>query len=305
MENNPFHDPQFPFVENQFLQNWWWEALCRPENLKVFRLESDGISAFWPLAKIRRLGVFHVYGAPPLTQHTGPWLGNREDFAGLLEQLPPRLMLCVNLGFSLNSREVEICNRKGIRASEKVTHRICRTEDADFLFGRIAPSQQRQIRKARKYLHLSENPQIDDLIRLQEQTFRRRGMKVPYSEEDVRRLWDAVQKNRSGELVSLADNEGKIRACGLFVYDKQACYSLAHGFDKTEKNVGAGSLLQWEGILIASRMGLVFDFEGSNIESIARFNLSFGADPFYYTHLERYTPLFRNLLKIRERMRNP
>ena len=89
-------------------------------------------------------------------------------------------------------------------------------------------------------------------------------------------------------------------ACGLFVHADKVCYSLTHGFHKLGQDVGAGSLLQWKGIEYAAERGLIFDFEGSNIEQIARFNLSFGASIRTYSCLERQDTIFR----IGERLYN-
>lgn len=291
----------FPDSDALFLQDWWWEAVC-PER-EVFRIEEAGkCTGFWPLAKIRRMLLFPVYACPGLTQHAGPWMERQSDFCKLLARIPPRAMLCANLGFQLGEKEKAFCREAGFRVEDRPTFRITETEDLDAVFRNVAPAQQRQIRKARKHLHRQPCPRVEDLLRLQEETFERRGVPMPFSREAVRRLWHAVQAHRAGELVSLADEDGHVRACGLFVYDTHACYSLAHGFDKSLKNVGAGSLLQWEGIRIASEKGLVFDFEGSNIESIARFNSSFGASPFLYTRIERYTAAFRFFQDLRSKI---
>lgn len=296
--NSSYKD--FPAAEGLFLQKWWWQALCPEKELAIWRVDDEGEPAgFWPLARRKRLGgLFRVYAAPVLTQHTGPWVSCRKYLKNLLLQIPPKVMLCVNTGWNLNEEERVLCGASGIESRDRVTHRIEDTRDLEAVWAGMTPARQRQIKKGMKYLHRVENPSVEMLLALQQETFGRQKLALPYSPNAVRRLYEAVLENRAGELVALADPENRILACGLFVYDDKICYSLMHGFHKTEKDWGAGSLLQWEGIRIASLKNLVFDFEGSDIEQIARFNLSFGAKPFTYTCLERYSRRFRILQRM-------
>lgn len=284
-----------------FLQEWWWRALCPEKDMRLLQTEENGrLTGFWPLARRKRLGgLCRVYAAPVLTQHTGPWVLERKYLKELLLQIPSKAMLCVNVGWDLTEEERALCRERGMECRNRVTHRIEDVSDLEKVWAGMTPARQRQIKKGLKYLHRVENPSVEMLLELQQETFGRRKLSLPYSPTTVRRLYNAVKEHGAGELVALADAGNRIMACGLFVYDNKACYSLMHGFRKTEKDWGAGSLLQWEGIRTASSRGLVFDFEGSNIETIARFNLSFGAKPFTYTCIERYRTLFRLLRGIK------
>lgn len=284
---------QWPDMQGLFLQEWWWDAVCPPEERLVLSSDEAAGSAggaFWPLAKVRRCrGLFSVLSMPPLTQHSGPWLAGRARFADLLACLPRSASLKVNLGFALNEEEIRQARQAGFRVSEGVTYVIRDCRDLEKVFAGVKPAQRRQLRKGMRNLHLMPEPDAGMLISLQKETFARQGRKSPYPEKVVSRLCEAVQRHKAGHLVALADAEENVMACGLFVWDSNRCYSLTHGFHKTGQNVGAGSLLQWEGIRIAAEKELVFDFEGSNIESIARFNSSFGASKETYSRLERYT----------------
>ena len=294
---NCLENKDFPKIDGLFLQKWWWQALCPEKDLRILRTEEQGcLTGFWPLARRKRLkGLFHIYAAPVLTQHTGPLFLERKYFKNLLLQIPSKAMLCVNVGWELNEEERALCRERGIECRNRVTHRIEDVSDLEKVWAGMTPARQRQIKKGMKHLHRVENPSVEMLLELQKETFGRRKLSLPYSSTAVRWLYNAVKEHGAGELVALADAENRIMACGLFVYDGKTCYSLMHGFRKTDKDWGAGSLLQWEGIRIASSRGLVFDFEGSNIETIAKFNLSFGAKPFTYTCLERYRRLFRRM----------
>lgn len=273
-----------------FAKKWWWKAVCPPPALRLFKTPSGSC---WPIAGIRRLGLFNVYAMPPLTQHAGPYLTDRKDFIALLHQLPSSGQYCLNVGFKLNETEIRVAQQKGFKVVERHSHRIEDLSDLNQVFAGIKPAQQRQIRKAERTLKVQESNDIEQLIRLQTETFKRRNRALPYSPDTLRRLYAAVKEHDAGQLIALSDAAGQVMACGLFVHDQSTCYSLVHGFHKTAKNLGAGSLLQWEGIRYAARNKLVFDFEGSDIESIAKFNLSFDAKPETYSRIERYTTFFR------------
>ena len=281
-----------------FAQDWWWEAVCPPGNRRVLQTENGSV---WNIAVVRRLKRFKFYSMPPLTQHSGPYLTDRRDFIQLLSLIPRRQSLCLNIGFELNDKETGVAEAQGIRVVKRVTHRLEDLSDLTKVYQGVKSPRQRQIRKAERHLAAIQIEDIEPLIKLQEETFRRRGIKNPYPSQTVRQLYAAVKAHRAGCLIALEDTQHQVMACGLFVHDDRICYSLTHGFHKLGQDLGAGSLLQWEGIKYAALKGLVFDFEGSNIESIARFNESFGATPVTYSRLERERTFFHmiNLLKKR------
>lgn len=283
------------FQNNIFTQEWWWDAVCPPENRHEieFRNEKGECRGLWRMAKNRRLGIFHVYGMPPLTQHAGPWISDRQDFSSLIACIPAQKQLCLNVGFRLTDQEIRIAQTQGIQVMSRVSHRLKDLSDLEKVYHGLKPPRQRQIRKAERQLSALQIDEIEPLIEMQEETFRRRNMKNPYPPQTVRRLYRAVKEHHAGNLIALIDRQDRIMACGLFVHDDKVCYSLTHGFHKLGQDLGAGSLLQWKGIEYAALNGWIFDFEGSNIESIAKFNSSFGAIPEAYSRLERYNTVFR------------
>ncbi len=285
-----------------FTQDWWWDAVCPPENRHEIELKDKqgALRGLWRMAKVRRLGIFDVYTMPPLTQHAGPCLADRDDFLPLIARIIPKQRLYLNINLNLTNSEIQFLKEQGILVGKRVTHRLEDLSDLDKVYRGIKPPRQRQIRKAERHLTAIKMDDIEPLIRLQEETFKRRGMKNPYPPQTVRRLYAAVKEHQAGCLIALVDHQNQIMACGLFVHDDKVCYSLTHGFHKLGQDLGAGSLLQWKGIAYAAENRLIFDFEGSNIESIANFNLSFGAIEKTYSLLERYDTFFR----IGERLRN-
>lgn len=291
-----------PDIDSLFLQPWWWDAVCDPNKQEILRLENaqGQTEGLWRMARVKRQGLFQVHAMPPLTQHAGPWLQKREDFLRFLTMIPEDWQLNLNLEFALTDSEIAFAQSKGMQVRPRQTHRLEDLSDMYAVYAKVKPAQQRQLKKAQKLLSPCA-VNIENLIDLQKETFARQGLRCPYPPHIVRQLHQAVTEHGAGQLIGLADDEGRVMACGLFVYDTTTCYSLTHGFHKTARNLGAGSLLQWEGIKIAAAKHLIFDFEGSDIESIANFNSSFGAIAKPYTNLSRFSPLFRLIERLRGR----
>ncbi|MCM1532329.1 MAG: GNAT family N-acetyltransferase [Bacteroides sp.] len=273
-----------------FIQDWWWEAVCPSQERMILKTEGG---ARWNMACIRRLGMFSLCAMPPLTQHAGPYLSDRSDFIKMLAQIPPKRQICINVGFALNEEECRFAAKQGMKVVRRQSHRLEDLSDLEAVYRNVKPPRQRQIRKAERLLKTVEIDDIEPLIALQTETFHRQGLRSPYPPQTVRNLYRAIQQHDAGRLIALADAQDRIMACGLFVHDDTTCYSLTHGYDTLAHDMGAGSLLQWEGIRYAASKNLVFDFEGSNIESIAQFNSSFGAIPVTYSRIERHTTFFR------------
>lgn len=284
-----------------FQQKWWWDAVCESSDIREYGLE-DG--SLWRLCKMKWLRLFPVLSMPVLTQHSGPYLVDRNRFLQIFHQIPSRMPLHFNLGFELFPEEIELLEKEGYTVYNGVSHRIEDCSDIGGVWSHVKDSQRRQIKKARQRLHKVDDCPLNVLVEMQKETFQRRGMRLPYPEHIVYRLYKAVIEHDAGQMVALADESGQIQASGLFVYDSQTCYSLTHGFHKTAVNLGAGSLLQWEGIEIASKKGLIFDFEGSNVDSIARFNLSFGATPKKYHGIERIPYFLKSAIAFRDALRS-
>lgn len=273
-----------------FIQDWWWDAVCPPGDRRVLQTENGSI---WNIAVVRRLKFFKFYSMPPLTQHSGPCLADRQDFIELLARIPRRQSLSLNVGFELNDNEIRFAQEQGIRVEKRVTHRLEDLSDLEKVYQSVKTTRRQRIRKAERQLFIIQPNDIEPLIQLHIETFHRRGMKNPYPSQTVRQLYAALQKHQAGKLIALSNAEGQIMACGLFVHDATTCYCLSHGYHKLGQEMGAGSLLLWKGIEYAAEMGLIFDFEGSSIKSIADFNLSFGASARTYSHLERQSTFFR------------
>ncbi len=91
-------------------------------------------------------------------------------------------------------------------------------------------------------------------------------------------------------------------SAAFFVYDKHTSYLLASGYDYENKHHGAGMLTKWEGIKYAKKLDLnYFDFEGSMVPRIEKFNRGFGGQLKPYYSINKAKLPIEMLLKLFKR----
>ncbi len=285
------NDETLSCVNSIFEQPWWLEAVA-PGRWSATEVEKDGkLIARLPYVKSKKLG-FGILGMPDYTQTLGYWTENtgaknarryarnKDLVEQLIDQLPK--------GYSVDLALDHSCDYlfpfkwKGFRMEIMYSYRLEEIHDTNTVWEGLADNIRREIKKARKILTVEDDHPIEDLIELQNKTFKRQGRPSRDDGEVLRRLDDALQKRDARKLLCAVDPEGRIHAASYFVYDSNCCYYLVGGGDPELRTSGASSLLMWEGICFASTVSDSFDFEGSMIEPIERFFRAFGGIPTPY-----------------------
>ena len=118
---------------------------------------------------------------------------------------------------------------------------------------------------------------MEDFLDLNEMTFQRQGLPLPYSWKFVSRLDRTCAEHNCRKMFFAEDAQGRLHAALYMVWDDHSAYYLMGGADPELRNSGATGLLMWEAIQFAATVTRVFDFEGSMIEPIEHFFRSFGA----------------------------
>lgn len=279
-----------------FEQPWWLDAVA-PGQWAEATVEKDGkIVARLPYVLTKQMG-FSLIGMPDYTQTLGYWIEdtgakNARKYARekeLLTELIERLPKGINIDIDLDHR----CGYlfpfawKGCKLSMRYSYRIENLHDTELLWNGLADNIRREIRKAEKILIVEDNHPIDDLIVMQDKTFKRQGRSGPDKGELLSRLDKVLQEKNARKLLCAVDGQGKVHAASYFVFDKKCCFYLIGGGDPELRTSGASSMLMWEGIKYASDVSDAFDFEGSMIEPIERFFRAFGGVPTPYWNVTR------------------
>ena len=279
-----------------FEQPWWLDAVA-PDQWAEATVEKDGhILARMPYYKTSKFG-FQMLGMPHYTQTLGCWIEEtgaknarkyareKELLTELIEKLPERANINIDLDHNCDYLFPFVW--KGCKVSVVYSYRLEDLHDPEALWNGLADNIRREIRKAEKILTVEEDHPIEDLLVLQNETFKRQGRSSKEYDELIKRLDEALLAHDARKLLCAVDGEGRIHAASYFVYDEKCCYFLIGGADPELHTSGASSLLMWEGIKFASTVSKSFDFEGSMIEPVERFFRAFGGVPTPYWRVTR------------------
>jgi hypothetical protein len=273
-------------VNSVFEQPWWLDVVAPGRWSAAVVQNGDEVIARLPYTYRRRPGLMTIV-QPELTQTLGPWLGCLEGkyarrlerekrlLGQLIELLPPFDFLRMNLSPNLTNWLPFYW--AGFDATVRYTYRIDDLTDLERVRAEFQEHVRRGIRKAEGVVAVECDHPLDDLLRLNAQTFARQGRRPPYSDEFVRRLDAACAAHEARRIFVAVDAAGKPHAALYVVWDERTLYPIINARDPSSHAVGANTLLYWEAIRLASQVSRAFDFEGSMLEPIEHFFRGFGA----------------------------
>lgn len=289
------HEQSIPI----FARDWWLDATAGEKNWDVVLVErGDEVVASLPFEVRRRFGLTTLT-QPPLTQTLGPWIRPTLSATGkslaltkdwmnaLIEQLPPHDKYEQN--WHHTQRNWLPFFWRGYRQSTRYTYRIPDLTNHDILWSGLGSNIKTDIKKAhnRYKLRISQSAVLGDFIRLNEQTFARQGLQVPYQSALIEKLHLACTTRKSGRFFIIEDPHGVPHAGAYIIWDENSAYYLMGGGDPVLRSSGATSLCLWEAIRFSSTVTRSFDFEGSMIEPVERFFRAFGAKQTEYYSIHK------------------
>jgi hypothetical protein len=293
-----------------FAQPWWLDAVA-PGAWDAVVIETDGeIQARLPYIKKRRRG-FTYLTMPPLTQHLGPWIHSyggknpqklateKHLMTALIDRLPLYDVFTQHFHYSISNWLPFYW--RGFQQTTRYTYVLDRLDDLDAVWNGMRENIRRGVRKAKKLVIIRDDLGLDAFQDLNEKTFRRQGLPVPYGRDLVARIDQACAERGCRRILVAEDAQKRLHAGIFLVWDSRAAYYLIGGADPELRNSGAMSLAMWEAIQGASTVTQTFDFEGSMLEPIEHFFRAFGADQKPYF---RVTKTNSPLLKIKGDLRS-
>lgn len=294
-----------------FAQDWWLDAACGARGWDVVMVGSGvRVDAALPFA-VRRRGILRILSHPPFTPRLGPWIReekenkrNRNEFrlmAELADALPRFDLYAQNWSYEVTNWLPFFW--KGFQQTTRYSYVLPDLSSEEAIWAGMQSNIRREVRKAsgRYGLRLRDDLDLDVLLRLNELTYQRRGM-TPPDGATLRRIDHACRERSCRKLIVAEDKHGRRHAAGYFVWDAKSAYYLVGGMDPMLRTSGAMSLVMWSGIRLACRVTKRFDFEGSMVESIARFFRAFGGEQLGYSYVTKTpSPLLRTVLAARGR----
>lgn len=297
-----------------FLQAIWLDAVCGPNNWNVCLVERGGriVGALpYGFHKILRQTFIHN---PPLTPYLGPWIEHtpgkyatrlgyeKEIMTELIDQLPSFLFYRQPWHHSITSWLPFYW--RGFSQTTVYTYIIDELSDDAALWANLHGNVRTDIRKAeRNGIQVYHDSGLDALMSVNEKTFRRQGLPVPYKEDLVRRIDKTLSERDARKVLIARDQLGSIHAGAYIAYDDLSAYYLFGGGDPELRMSGAASLVLWEAIKISAMRVKCFDFEGSMFEQIERFFRHFGGRQRPYHIVSKIHPLAQALIFVRDSIR--
>jgi len=269
-----------------FLQPWWLEAVAPGRWDYVVVRRGEGIAAAMPYVFKERLGWKMIEG-PLKTPYLGPWLrkstakyANRlGEEKELLTELIDGLPSCIVFRQSFHPG---ITNWlpfywKGFSQTTKYTYRFEDVSDLEAVWKETRENVRTDIKKARKTLTVEESEDFQIVLDLHKLTCERQGFRFGHTDDEMHALHRECLAHACCKILVAKDGTGRPHSAGYFLWDATTVYYYTSGADPELRNSGAGSLVIWSGIELASTLKKSFDFEGSMEEPIERVFRAFGA----------------------------
>ena len=297
-----------PWVNCIFEQPWWLDAVAPGQWAAAEVRRGDQVVARMPYMVRRRFGLTTI-GQPPFTQTLGPWLAPMEGkyarrvetekklLSQLVEALPPFDFFRQSLSPSLTNWLPFYW--AGFEATVRYTYRICDLADLDRVRSEFQEQVRRGIKKAENAVEIDHDFPLEDLLRLNEQTYARQGVKSPDDPDLIRRLDAACASRGARRIIGAVDADGRTHAALYVVWDDKTLYALINARDAELQTFGSNTLLYWEAIKLASEVSQLFDFEGSMLEPIEHFFRGFGGRQTPYFSISKAGIKARSLLAAR------
>jgi hypothetical protein len=186
----------------------------------------------------------------------------------------------------------------GFRQTTRFTYVIDDLSDLDRVWREMSESARGQIKKAQRAGLTVVPCSVEEVYRFECLSYQRHGKVPPHSDSLLKGIYEAAKENNSGACFAVVDREGNSYSAWFLVWDKNRAYGLVRGGDGELRNSGASSLGVWDAFKFAAQRSRGFDFAGSVVEGIERFNRTFGATQVPYNFVINAPTLVQSCLQF-------
>lgn len=275
-----------------FSQAWWLDAVCGKDQWSVFLL-GNGMDIKASLVyKIEESAEGRRIGRIPLTQTNGIWIKYGVNQGIISRQAYEEKIvneICdhiESLGLVKYDQQYHYQYTNYLpffwryySETTRYSYVIEDTWDMDKVRGEYSSKLRNKIHKAEKCLCVEEMTDKDQFYRINEMSFTRQGIEIPYSFEYFNNIYEACIEQNAGKLLCAKDIEGNVHSVAMIIWDKMSVYYLLNGTDPEFKSFQGNDLLIDRSIEEAHNLGLKFDFEGSVIKNVNHAFREFGGIP--------------------------
>jgi hypothetical protein len=268
-----------------FDEDWWLDAAAPGawSRVKVvWDFETVGVMAFHIT---RRSGLTYLK-MPHLTRTMSPRLipppakpaieriNHQAIVAELLQKLPryDRFERALNPGCP----SVQGFVHANLAVTHLFTFRSVRGDGPETMLELAHQKTRRIIARAQRECGVERSMDLDRFIRLHHQAY---GGNTFVDYTILRRLFEAAAARKRTEIIFVRLNQDTDTAAVILIWDSEATYYWLIARDAMQNYVGANSLLIFEAMCTAHRLGLVLDLDGYVRPEVGVFLMKFGLQP--------------------------
>ncbi len=277
-----------------FSRDWWLDAVCGKDCWEVY-LIGNGLDVKASLVyRIDETEAGKSIGRIMLTQTNGIWIKYPQGQGIVARQAYEEKIvdeMCDHIeSLGLKRYEQQYHYQytnympffwRYYKEITRYTYVIDDTSDMDAVRQGYTSKLKNSLRKAERFLHVEEMEEkdLEAFYRVNEMTFLRQDIEIPYSFEYFKNIYTACRENNAGKLLCAKDDEGNIHSVAMLVWDGMAVYYLLNGTNPELKSLQGNDLLIDRSIELANELHLKFDFEGSVIRNVNHAFREFGGIP--------------------------
>lgn len=303
------------FSENEksitlYQKAWYWDATCKsPNDWRVILLKSeDNIVAAFPFTYIKRRGMWHI-STPWQVASSGIWI--KTDHLNSVEakmQMIDEVVEAIVENLPRYDTFMNKCNAtmwtwhsfywRGFSATPMYTSTL-RGINSEDIKTNLSKSRRKRVNKAQREYELKKDSiSIEEYWDFYEGVNKARGRVTEFSSDQFKKLMNAL-KEHDAMTIRAVYKEDKLVGANIILRDEMRYYhQFVAQMDNQDKI--ATSLALYDGICEAMDEGKIFDFEGSMIEGVCKYNMSFNPELEVLYMITKYSRKYRILHGIKQ-----
>lgn len=268
---------------NVYALSWYLDFVCEGWNALV----TEDYSFVMPLPAVRRYRT-EMLLQPLFAQQHGVFgirMVSQEMVAAFLDAIPDKFRY-INLHLNKFNKPPG----KGYEVRQHTNYELGLISPYSIISSGYNENTRRNIRKAEqnKLTFTSDTCTPNQLIELIGKNVQPGNVKMNEDHYNtIRKIIANAQQKKYGEMTAVYDEHNELCAAAFFLFSHQKAMYMFAASTANGKELRAMFLLVDSFIKKYSEKNLILDFEGSNIEGLARFYGGFGAVPCLYPNILR------------------
>lgn len=272
--------------------SWYLDIVC-----KWNAIISDDYKYLMPIPFNKKLSINYVY-TPVLIQQLGIFSENQinsnilNDFLNIVKEKYRYFELKFNKYINVKHTNLQL--------NKNITYELDLIQKHNEILKKYKTNTKRNLKKAEKAnLTISKKTTVNELLILLKDNLSQKIKELNNSTlNKIKFIISQSSRKNLGEIIGIYDKFNNLISAAFFITSHKKSIMLILATTEESKKTGANFLLIDYFIKNNSGKQLTLDFEGSNIESLARFYASFGAQKNeYYTLKYNKLPFYLKFLK--------